>query len=295
MISSLILWQGVVAFVAVSIDEFFVLITFFLRAHDSQSSLTSTDVVLGQLLGFTLVLCLSLIIGFSGLYVPAAYVALLGIFPVLIGCHDFFGVVRFWYKKSMKPSSKSSATKTRGSLIPCGADSKRGYQSLEDGGVQLYTTNTVTESVDASQDVIPGDKQEGDVESDSSVCDSSGDGNGDQEQTFLSICCSHCQPSLCSPNVLLVTATVLAEGSEELAIFAPLCASVAAIGGLWGLLSLIIVFYFLVLLQCFAAYLIVYSVAGQRAGKMVAQYSKNVTPLLLIALGMWILHEGGWF
>ncbi|HLP89448.1 MAG TPA: cadmium resistance transporter [Nostocaceae cyanobacterium] len=73
---------GVVAFGSTNIDDILILLVFFAQVDDY---LRPWQVVLGQYLGFTILVILSLPGFFSGLILPPSWIGLLGLIPVAIG------------------------------------------------------------------------------------------------------------------------------------------------------------------------------------------------------------------
>lgn len=72
------------AFCATSIDELLILVAAFAKAAQPGPSLTAAAIVLGTLLGTSCVLALSAL-GLVGALLPARYVKLLGLLPLLLG------------------------------------------------------------------------------------------------------------------------------------------------------------------------------------------------------------------
>lgn len=78
-------------FALTNIDDIFVLVTFFAEATTSDS-LTPWKVTLGQLLGFTVIMIISMI-GFAvALVLPSEPIGFLGLLPVLLGIWNLFGL-----------------------------------------------------------------------------------------------------------------------------------------------------------------------------------------------------------
>ncbi|TAE58897.1 MAG: transporter [Nostocales cyanobacterium] len=73
---------GVVAFGATNIDDLLILLVFFAQVDDN---FRPWQVVLGQYLGFTVLIILSLPGLFGGLILPANLIGLLGLIPIAIG------------------------------------------------------------------------------------------------------------------------------------------------------------------------------------------------------------------
>jgi cadmium resistance transport/sequestration family protein len=79
---------GVVSFAATNIDDIFVLALFF---GQSGRGLRKRHVIIGQYLGFTALVGISLAGYFARLIVPHEWIGLLGLLPVAIGVRHFFG------------------------------------------------------------------------------------------------------------------------------------------------------------------------------------------------------------
>src|SRR5919202_3767178 len=74
--------QGITAFVATNIDDIVILLLFFAKVD---ANLRRRHIVIGQYLGFTLLIILSLPGFFGGLVVPREWIGLLGLLPIPIG------------------------------------------------------------------------------------------------------------------------------------------------------------------------------------------------------------------
>jgi len=81
--------SAAIAFVAVSADEFLILVGLFARAAIPSNNVTALDVALGYALGTVCVLALSSI-GFAGTLAPARYVKLIGLVPVALGARKLW-------------------------------------------------------------------------------------------------------------------------------------------------------------------------------------------------------------
>jgi cadmium resistance protein CadD (predicted permease) len=79
----IIILVAVSAFVATNLDDLFILSAFF--AHPN---FNTGDVVIGQYLGFLILLLISSLAYFFQLIVPAAWISILGILPVIIGIRN---------------------------------------------------------------------------------------------------------------------------------------------------------------------------------------------------------------
>lgn len=82
------LGEACATFAITNIDDLFVLITFFAEATTSRV-LTPWKIVIGQYIGFTIIVCISMI-GFGlSLVLPSEPIGFLGLFPILLGVWKF--------------------------------------------------------------------------------------------------------------------------------------------------------------------------------------------------------------
>jgi cadmium resistance protein CadD (predicted permease) len=88
---------AVMAFVGTNVDDLLVLLVFFVEAEANAThgdGLRSGHVVGGQVLGFSILLLLSLLGLLLGLFLPPQYLGLFGLLPLLIGLYGLFTLVR---------------------------------------------------------------------------------------------------------------------------------------------------------------------------------------------------------
>jgi cadmium resistance protein CadD (predicted permease) len=78
---------GVASFVATKLDDMILLMLFFLRVH---RDFRSPQIIVGQYLGFTLILFLSSIGLLFGFFVSQQWLGLLGFVPLIIGLQQLF-------------------------------------------------------------------------------------------------------------------------------------------------------------------------------------------------------------
>ena len=71
---------GVGAFISTDLDDIFVLLTFF-----ADPSLQARQIVGGQFLGIGVLVAISLVVSLASLVVPAGYIGLFGLIPLLLG------------------------------------------------------------------------------------------------------------------------------------------------------------------------------------------------------------------
>lgn len=81
-----ILLAGISSFVATNLDDIIVLMVFFSQAH---RQFNNRQIILGQYLGFTLILLASLPGLLGGMLIPRPWLGLLGLIPILIGIQQW--------------------------------------------------------------------------------------------------------------------------------------------------------------------------------------------------------------
>ena len=111
--------------------------------------------------------------------------------------------------------------------------------------------------------------------------------------------------SLCNANVIVVSAVILADGSEEIAVFLPLLTASNHMGRpvfgtslTWTTWQIVFLFYALITLQCMLAFGLVHfsrnsfcNCIDNGAVDVIARYSKNILPFILMGLGVYILSD----
>lgn len=80
-------------FIVTNIDDAFVLVTFFAESSSTSANLTPLKITLGQYIGFTVILLISLI-GFAvAVALPSEPIGFWGLLPILLGVWKFFGLL----------------------------------------------------------------------------------------------------------------------------------------------------------------------------------------------------------
>ena len=253
--------KAIIVFTAVNLDEFVVLIVFFSKVDHEEFKII--HVILGQLIGFTIVFGISCI-GFlfrNQNFINLKYVALLGLVPLIMGLWDLVKVIRYWHGQCNN-NSKSNSNLTRSTLDE---------PLIHDDDVAILH--------DDEHFVLNGNTTKGRALSTTS--DTSSDSDDD---SWIKNTCSAVLRHILHPSTLIVCLTIIADGGEEIGVFLPLLASSDPLTA--GVI--IITFYILIALQCFLAYSLV---RCKYIGSYISRYSKNVLPFVLIALGVYILKD----
>ncbi len=77
---STLFFLAIVSFIATNLDDLFVLMIFF--AHPDYKS---TQIIIGQYIGISSLILIGILGYFFKFIIPAAWIGLLGIFPIIIG------------------------------------------------------------------------------------------------------------------------------------------------------------------------------------------------------------------
>lgn len=241
-----LIFKAIISFIAVSLDEFVVLIAFF---SQSDTKFKKVHVVLGQIIGFTVVIGISLLGGCFKFFISIEYLSLVGFIPLFLGIYDLFKVIKFWSKKYLDQTSNE--------------DEKEELMNISN-----YEYNSI--SID-SENIT--------VSSEVSELSSAGDDENFLSSYYIKFC-SH----ILNFNVLKVSATIISDASEEIGVFLPIFSTSKND----EIFVIILVYYVLILLQCFLANAIV---DHKQYGSIISRYSKNIIPFILIAIGLFVLRE----
>jgi len=81
-----IILSGVAAFAATNIDDLFLLMLYFSRANNNPHR--EREIILGQYLGFAVLVFISVLGYLGSLLIPRPYIGLLGFLPILLGIKE---------------------------------------------------------------------------------------------------------------------------------------------------------------------------------------------------------------
>lgn len=82
--------SGVTAFVATNLDDLFLLMLYFSRANNDPQQ--EGSIILGQYIGFSILVFISVLGYLGSLLIPRYYVGLLGIMPILLGVRELLSL-----------------------------------------------------------------------------------------------------------------------------------------------------------------------------------------------------------
>lgn len=108
LLSTLI--TGITSFIATNIDDIFILMLFFSQANHKSYT---RQIIIGQYLGFTLLILLSLPGLFGGLFIPKAWIGLLGLLPIFIGIKELLEKDKYEIQLITTNSNQSQSLLTK--------------------------------------------------------------------------------------------------------------------------------------------------------------------------------------
>ena len=113
---------AIVTFSVTNIDDFCLLIVYFAEVKSSNTD-TNWNVCLGQSLGFTIILCISMLGIVLGSFIPGEYVSLIGFVPILVGLKGFYELLKEKYEahrlqETVAPTSIESIEQEDGGNVP---------------------------------------------------------------------------------------------------------------------------------------------------------------------------------
>lgn len=246
-----------VACIASSLDEVVILVALFAKAATGDRSIQPRHVFTGRLVATSVVMALSAAGGCIGWIAPPKYLALMGLVPLLMGLAVLSRVLRAFYHHL---SRSKSSTQIAPAPPPI-----------------LQETNQPTPSYGAIEVV---NVYQCDVEVSDDDSEWSSEGSEIAMNTGLA---GYCQAVL-HPGVVFVALVLLADESEEVAIFASLFSSFSAL----RMAKSIAIVCILDGIQCVTAY---YLASCMHVFAALTAYIDLVLAVLLIALGSALLRD----
>lgn len=294
-LNSRILGAAVVAFISTTVDDFAVMIIFFGKASANPVILNNggyVKVAIGQTLGFTIVVVISLIgLGINAA-VPPGYVGLIGFIPMVLGLWGLYELIMdkcFGDEKKVESNLKDIANDVEygpasekehssDSSSPFSRDSKI-YVATSD----IPSADLTTEAFDPSKNYesMPVIKKLEEVEEkdtkEEGLVEEEGESN--MLSRFIQSACA----GVLDRFTLEVTSYAVACSSDNIAIYIALFASTtpANVG------IIILIFYVLLVVNVFLALGLMKCPGVASAFE---EYSEYFVPFLLMGLGIYILN-----
>jgi len=311
-ISTYALSLALLAFFSTTLDDFCVLIIFFSRALQEEENAADTSnlnwkflkISLGQTIGFTIIVAISLIGLVLGLFLPEDYIALIGFVPILIGTWKLYEVVdedccNYAIYKFCCCVNEVEGDGEKEVLIPKdgGKDSEetdkewvKDNEEESDERVQFKEdefriistpNNSRKHSMAASDDISRGRSKSGvegmegmelqSVEDSSCPC--------------LASCINNLFQACCDTLTSEVILYSLMFGVDNIAIYICLFATLTTV----EVAVVIVIFYSLLFIYILLALVILYQCPI--VAKAISENAKYLVPFILIGLGIFILSD----
>ncbi|CAF1576074.1 unnamed protein product, partial [Didymodactylos carnosus] len=262
--------KAFITFVLTNIQDIVILINFFLEASrkdDESTTLETGHVVLGQYLGFSTLLTLSLI-GYAISYaIPIKLLGFLGFLIIFIGLNGLRTMIK--HRCCKKEKQVTTTIKMTEDLS-------------NENDLSLVTTNRNL----VEQTLIESEKITELTSSQVLL------GNLEPVSTILTIHVptpvtrwKKIKLSICkylSPHIFKVAFTTIANGNDNIAIYVPLFAQSKP----WQIIVYVVIFLLMVAVWCCMCY---YFIHFPPILKLARKYAEIITPFIFIGLGIYIL------
>ena len=267
---------AILSFFSTTVDDFCVILIFFAREYVKTRCITSPETVsafvrisIGQILGFTIIVGISLILGMAlHSVINSEYVDLVGIFPIAIGLYKLVellydaGFFRLVYSKFCSTSAEEKNgskmidyEQTEGEILPLLKPTKTTAHEHDLESLTEECSQTVLAEIPEIEVILNKESlQTIDAVDQSNSC----------VMFVKRMCC------FMDPLVLEVTIYALMFGTDNIAIY------VALFSGVSSLESILVCFffYFLLILYLIAAIVIIVQVRSNfRIISFIASYS----------------------
>jgi cadmium resistance protein CadD (predicted permease) len=250
----LVIATAFLTYTLTDIDDLCLLIIFFARARIPSDQMCVSNVILGQTLGFSVLVAISLIGIVLGAFLPASYVSLIGFVPILMGLRMAWEE----YKDSCCNRNAPVATDEEKPDIEPAANEIILCNDNADIGIAL------TQKPPAEPGESPAASHEEETIANDSLL-------ARGARAVLKNCLS--------PQTLEVCTITIANGGDNVSVYLPLFASYSA----GGIIITIAVFYgmlvvWIALTYCFTNSKII--------SDFLSTYGEKVVPFFLIGLGV---------
>jgi len=267
-----LLVSALLAFFSTTMDDFAVMLIFFGRVHTEMAEQDIRSgylkVIVGQTIGFSIVVFISLIGLLVGALIPEEYVDLVGLFPLIVGLMKAHEVMAEDGVYTCTCFNKQSEDYDK---LPQSADAsdEKGDKPLPVSDVEV--ANSFQKSPDRA-----GAKES---------ADEKGEGDDKEEESnILSNMFKRVCQSCMDPFVVEVAAYALVCSSDNIAIYISIFAPMK----LWEVLFVTLLFY---LCLGFNIAIAMCLMRCRAVSVCLEDYSKYLVPFLLIGLGIYILSD----
>ncbi|KAJ8574729.1 hypothetical protein ON010_g4484 [Phytophthora cinnamomi] len=261
--------SAVMMFASTNIDDALILVVYFANAAEGKDGLKAQHVWSGQLLGFSIIMAISLVGTFIGSFVPPHYSGLLGIVPLWMGLQR----MREWWKT--EDELITDALKGGGLQNP--AFSSKVCPRSPGKGPHKMNADDAKESASGKwQNSVTTKASETETEEELLSC----------MRIVLNTVGSERINSVFTAQSLMIAAVTLGNGGDNVAVYVPGLVTYAA----GDVVITLCVFYALVVAWIFAAGRFV---SFRIVAKVIEKYGDYIVPIALVALGIYILSPAG--
>ena len=297
---------ALLSFFSTTVDDFCVILIFFAREYVKTHSLSNPDTVLafvkisiGQLVGFTIIVGVSLILGI-GLHavVDNDYIDLIGLLPITIGLYKVYelldeeGYLKRIHNLCCCVSSAETTDEEEG--VEGTKDSKNETTAQGEKRPLIHEISPVDEKIkteskpkvgqdDNGMDHIEGGAEEGEIGT--ILNEESLETLNELDQSNSFVVCAKTMFSFIDPLTFEVAIYALMFGTDNIAIYVALFSNVTFL----EILAVVVFFYSLLLLYLFIAIFVI--IQAPPVGKFIGDNANYLVPFVLIGLGVFILHD----
>jgi len=275
--------------------------------------LAFVKISIGQLIGFSVIVAVSLILGI-GLHavVDNDYIDLIGLLPIVIGLYKVYelldeeGYLKRWYSVcccvEYVPDGEDAAAEVRDvkhestsdgekrplivhDLAPAATEKeKRGGPGGGGGGGGGAAAGTAGATGAASSSDVER-AADTDAEMGTILNEESLETLNELDQTNSFVVCAKSAFAFVDPLTFEVAIYALMFGTDNIAIYVALFSNVTIL----EILAVVVFFYSLLLLYLFIAIFII--IQAPPVGKFIGDNANYLVPFVLIGLGLFILHD----
>ena len=295
---------ALLSFFSTTVDDFCVILIFFAREYVKTHSLSNPDTVLafvkisiGQLIGFTVIVVVSLILGVSlHAVVDNDYIDLIGLLPIVIGLYKVYelldeeGYLTRLYnmcccvsvveeeQDDVEAKDIKNVTTAQGEKRPLIVHEI----SAVDEKIKTESKPKVVQD-DNGLDHLEGGVEEGEIGT--ILNEESLETLNELDQSNSFVVCAKTMFSFIDPLTFEVAIYALMFGTDNIAIYVALFSNVTFL----EILAVVVFFYSLLLLYLFIAIFVI--IQAPPVGKFIGDNANYLVPFVLIGLGLFILHD----
>jgi cadmium resistance protein CadD (predicted permease) len=298
---------ALLSFFSTTVDDFCVILIFFAREYVKTHSLSNPDTVLafvkisiGQLIGFSIIVGVSLILGI-GLHavVDNDYIDLIGLLPIIIGLYKVYELLdEEGYLKRLRSfcccmphSEVEDVTEAKDVKHESTAQGEKRPLIVHDSAAGAGGSTTATKDDGMKQGArtdVDVDHVEGGAEGDNMgtiLNEESLETLNELDQSNSFVVGAKSMFSCVDPLTFEVAIYALMFGTDNIAIYVALFSNVTFL----EILAVVVFFYSLLLLYLFIAIFVI--IQAPPVGKFIGDNANYLVPFVLIGLGVFILHD----